>query len=371
VPYIETRYNSNGSTSYRVKVYVGEERRRRTKTFAKMGEARAWAAAQEDGKRRGTLQDGAAVPLGVALDHYRTEELPRLALSERRNRERHLTWWREALGSHTPLLQVTRGLVRAKLDALRTHGQREKAITPATVHRYRAALSAVLSMAADLEWIAINPLHSGSRRRRPNAERPAERERELEPAEKAALWATCRDSREKRLYPLLVCAYASGAREGELMALEWRHVQLEPRDFDPARREEVAGTARARATGTKAGEDRVLYFPGEAGELLRAMARTPRLSRYVFAGPSDGPADVPTFPAGAWRYAKHRAKLVDFRFHDLRHAWACNLLDSGASLPQLMILGGWKSPAMVRRYASRAQRRGSAAVEAMAQRGLL
>jgi integrase len=121
---------------------------------------------------------------------------------------------------------------------------------------------------------------------------------------------------------------------------------------------------------TKNGEDRVIYFPGEAGELLRRLAKKPRLSRFVFAGPGDSPSSRPEFPTGPWRYAKKRSGLEDFRFHDLRHCWACEMLDSGANLAQLMILGGWKSPIMVRRYAKRAQRHGSAAVEAMHARGV-
>jgi integrase len=74
---------------------------------------------------------------------------------------------------------------------------------------------------------------------------------------------------------------------------------------------------------------------------------------------------VPVFPTQAWRYWRRKAGIEDVRFHDLRHSWACRLLDSGATLPQLMILGGWKTANMVRRYASRSQRHGSDAVEAM------
>lgn len=242
----------------------------------------------------------------------------------------------------------------------------------ATTNRYKAALSAVLSAAVeDWEWLETNPLHRGSRRKRPKGERERERDRELTKEERKRLLGACRRSAEGRLHVLVLCAFASGAREGELMGLEWARLQLRPSVFDPEKGKGEPGVPRATVVDTKNGEDRVIYFPGEAGELLRKLARRPRLSRFVFAGPEDLPSSRPEFPTGAWRYAKKRAHIEDLRFHDLRHCWACTMLDSGATLAQLMILGGWKSVIMVRRYAKRAQRHGSAAVETMHARGVV
>jgi integrase len=46
-----------------------------------------------------------------------------------------------------------------------------------------------------------------------------------------------------------------------------------------------------------------------------------------------------------------RAKLTDFRFHDLRHTWASWHRQAGTSTDELKDLGGWKSRVMVDRYA--------------------
>ena len=46
-----------------------------------------------------------------------------------------------------------------------------------------------------------------------------------------------------------------------------------------------------------------------------------------------------------------RAGLSPFRFHDLRHTFASRLAMQGANDRTLMALGGWKSPAMLARYA--------------------
>ena len=50
--------------------------------------------------------------------------------------------------------------------------------------------------------------------------------------------------------------------------------------------------------------------------------------------------------------ALERAGITDFRFHDLRHTWASWLIQSGASENVVQAMGGWKTAAMVKRYAT-------------------
>jgi integrase len=53
----------------------------------------------------------------------------------------------------------------------------------------------------------------------------------------------------------------------------------------------------------------------------------------------------------AWRTARTRAGLVDFKFHDLRHTCASYLAMSGASLLEIAEVLGHKKLEMVKRYA--------------------
>ena len=53
----------------------------------------------------------------------------------------------------------------------------------------------------------------------------------------------------------------------------------------------------------------------------------------------------------AFDKAVKTAGLTPFRFHDLRHTFASRLAMQGANDRTLMALGGWKSPAMLSRYA--------------------
>jgi len=361
MPTIEERKHDDGSVSYRVKIRL-KGRPQVSETFSRKTDARIWAQQMEVELRRGRAL-GLRRTVAQAIDHYLEHELPLLAESERHNRIYHLKWWRERLGDR-------------RLEEIRLADARECLLTLvgrkiATLNRYRVALSAVLSTVVEEEWLDTNPLHRARRRKRPNAEREEERDREVTSEEIERLKASCRRSEDSRLHALVTCAHASGAREGELMGMEWRRAELWPRVYDAATGETRQGVPRVEVVDTKNGTSRILYFPGEAGEILRQMKKQPRLSPYIFAPAGAREEKPPRFPRQAWRYWRKKAGLSDVRFHDLRHSWACMLLDSGATLAQLMILGGWKSAIMVRRYAARAQRHGSDAVEVMHRRGLL
>jgi integrase len=53
----------------------------------------------------------------------------------------------------------------------------------------------------------------------------------------------------------------------------------------------------------------------------------------------------------AWKNALKRAGIEDFRWHDLRHTWATWQRQAGTPTHELQRLGGWKTAAMVERYA--------------------
>ena len=53
----------------------------------------------------------------------------------------------------------------------------------------------------------------------------------------------------------------------------------------------------------------------------------------------------------AWLAAVRRSELTDFRFHELRHAWASWHRQVGISIDEPKNLGGWTSRRIVDRYA--------------------
>lgn len=71
-------------------------------------------------------------------------------------------------------------------------------------------------------------------------------------------------------------------------------------------------------------------------------------SPYVFTYKDKSVEQVNT---KAWRNALKRAEIKNFRWHDLRHAWASWHVQNGTNLQELQQLGGWLNFDMVLRYA--------------------
>ena len=71
----------------------------------------------------------------------------------------------------------------------------------------------------------------------------------------------------------------------------------------------------------------------------------------------------------AFDVAVKKAGLAPFRFHDLRHTFASRLAMQGENDRTIMTLGGWKSPAMLNRYAHLAPAHLWNAVERLTQDG--
>jgi integrase len=80
----------------------------------------------------------------------------------------------------------------------------------------------------------------------------------------------------------------------------------------------------------------------EAVRILRAARRLI---------PADRVFGQENFYTEAFKKAARRAGPEGLRWHDLRHTGASWAVQRGVTLPELMVLGGWKSYRKVLRYA--------------------
>ena len=342
---IRERRTSRGRKRYFVEIRV-KGRPAVRQTFASKTAAKAWATKTEDGLRSGRLDEAIEAErhtLSEAIDRYIEDHLQSLSTERsQRKRRQQLEWWRGRLGSWSLAAITPAAIAEVRREIVkRTSGP--------TSNRYLAALSAVLKLAAgEWQWISANPV--SKIRRAPESQG---RVRWLSKAEKEALLAACKESPEARLYPLVVFALHTGARRGELMGLRWKDVDL--------------ATMRAALHETKNRSRRALSFPGEAGKILREMARTPSITGYVFAG---GKKTPPRFPRKAWTDALAASGVEDFRFHDLRHTAASYLAMSGATLPELAAFLGHRTLDMVQRYAHLSEQHSEGVAARMAEKFL-
>jgi integrase len=169
-------------------------------------------------------------------------------------------------------------------------------------------------------------------------EQPPGRVRWITPEEADRLIEACSD----HFRPLVTFLLLTGARIGEALWLNWRDINL----------------ARGHVifTKTKNGEARgVPLHP----RLLAALANLPHRDGEVFRRPDGLPYERHSGePRGAsdgirkaLAGACKRAGISDFTAHDCRHTWATWHYAANRDLGALQRLGGWKTIAMVMRYA--------------------
>jgi integrase len=127
-------------------------------------------------------------------------------------------------------------------------------------------------------------------------------------------------------------ALFSGARSGELTAIEWKQI-------DWARRQ-------IRLPDSKGNEPRTVHLSDAAIEVLKGI---PRIGKFVIAGAK--PDEPYKNLSRAWIIARAHAGLDDVRLHDLRHSYASLAAGRGVSLQMIGKLLGHRVPATTQRYA--------------------
>lgn len=327
----ELRSQVKRQTSYRVMVRL-KGHPTESATFTRETDAARWAQDTESAIREGRyFRTAEAKKHTVAelIDRYQAEVLSEKPQRKRRDQERHLKWWKGELGDYT-LADVTPPLIAERKGILaRGTTSRKRRRSPATVNRYLTSLSHAFSVAVqEWGWLETNPMPKVRKLKEPRG-----RARILSEKERDSLLKACRNSEDRRLYPLVVLALSTGARRGELESLRWADVNLN------------AGTAVLH--NTKNDERRSLPLAGHAMDEMKRLGKVRRLDTdFVFAN-AEG---RPLFPRKAWERAVVEAKLKDFRFHDLRHTAASYLAMSGATLAEIAEVLGHKTLAMVKRY---------------------
>ncbi len=328
---IESRAADDGSLSYRVKVRL-KGQKTATATFARLTDAKRWAQSTEAAIREGRYFKTAEAKrhtLADLVDRYVCEVLPHKPKNSA-NTDHQLAWWKEKLGNYT-LDEVTAArIVQCRTALLATTTRRGRPMAPATVVRYLAALSHALSIAVtDWEWLEDSPMRNVTKPREPRG-----RERFLSDEERTDLLTACKESTSTFLYPVVVLAVSTGMRSGEMMTLRWPQVDL------------TRGQIRLR--DTKNGSSRAVPLAGHALSLLEDLARVRRIGTDLLFPGSDPkkPVDLKK----PWTTAVRKAKLVDFRFHDLRHSAASYLAMNGASTIEIAAILGHKTLQMVKRY---------------------
>jgi integrase len=213
-------------------------------------------------------------------------------------------------------------------------------LAPRTRRHIHMVLRAALDRAVEAKIIARNPAVF-PRKRLPKASRKPP---EVWTAEqgKAFLEAIKGD----RLYMPVLLALATGCRRGELLAMRWKHIDLERGTVEVVGSLEQTLGRGLRFKGTKSDRGRTITLPEFAIEALRQnkveQAQTLLLlgirqtADTLVCCRFDGEAFTPLALSNAFprlmRQTAKRLEIPVIRFHDLRHSHATALLRSGVPL---------------------------------------
>lgn len=204
--------------------------------------------------------------------------------------------------------------------------QQNHAIANATKNRYLATMQMILSVAFENGWISKKP-------KLPKYKEAAERVKWLR-KEQAIVFL----QKLSKPWVRQVSSFAlsTGMRVQEIMSLEWSDVDME---------REVAFVVANKSKNRK---PRAVPLNSEALAVLRAEQG--KSWRWVFVNPKTGkPYNKPSHKDLKQAFAFVGAD--DFHFHDLRHTWASWHVQNGTPLLVLKELGGWRTLAMVQKYA--------------------
>lgn len=330
---IEKRISKNGQVSYRARIEL-KGYKKLSATFSSKTKAKLWKQQTETAMREGRYFktiEARKHTLGNLIDRYIRDVLPSKPKSFDKQKNQ-LGWWKNQLG-HKLLSDVISPLIIEYRDILSSQTTyRKTKRSPATTVRYMAALSHAFTIAIQWGWVEENPMRKVSKPKEPRG-----RVRYLLPEERQKLLETCKQSPSPYLYPIVVLALSTGMRQMEILTLNWKDIDLEK------------GTIILLET--KNNERRCVPLTGYALTIVTELsAKRKILSPLLF--PSNRLSNnKPYNIRAAWEQAIKTAGIKDFRFHDLRHDFASQLLASGASLAQLSEVMGHKTLQMIKRYA--------------------
>jgi integrase len=260
--------------------------------------------------------------LGVKPNHSWREAVVRW-LNETSDKATHhedkrkLAWMHQYLGELT-LNEINQDVI----DLIRSVKLKE--VSKATTNRYLALIRSILIRSRDeWEWIDKVPKirlfkESNSRERSLTVEQVKNLMQEL-PAHQ----------RETVMFAL-----ATGLRQRNVLSLEWSQVNLELRH------------AWVKATHSKNRRPIAVPLNNTAMNVLQRQIGKHEVRVFTYLGKPLKAANT-----RAWGNALKRAGIEDFRWHDLRHTWATWQRQAGTPTHELQRLGGWRTGAMVERYA--------------------
>ena len=291
---------------------------RLSKGFDDLRTGKKWASKIEHEIETGQFEDltkASKTTMRALLEKYRDE----ITIDKKGHREETAKinlLIRNDISSHTITSLKAHHLYKFKKES-------DKVRAPATTNKYLHMLQNVWNTAKKVWGITMppyNPFELVTMHKVDNA-----RDRVLTTDEYSKLLVACSEGNMPVLRDIVIFAYETGARQGEILKLKRSDV-----DFDKR---------LCTFLDTKNGEDRTIPLTDAAIEILKRH----RFGNTLFNL-------LPRRLRKHFTIACRRAAITNFRFHDLRACFCTNALLSGMTIPAVSVLSGHKDWKQLQRY---------------------
>ncbi len=199
-----------------------------------------------------------------------------------------------------------------------------------TINHYLKWANAAVNFGVENGLMDRNPLE-GIRRLK-----TVPRDRYLDQGERLRLLNAVQ-SECPHLYPIVNFASQVPCRSGELLLLQRDCLDL----FNNA--------IRVKHETAKGDYGSWKPIPEDMAEYFRSIPKECPYLFYRYVKENDEYVPLGDFRK-SWKKALKKAKISDFRFHDLRHITATDLLNAGMPEQAVCQVAGWKSGNMIRKY---------------------
>ena len=335
----ECRNCSNNFRKDRNKVwfvdYYGQDGKRKRERVGHSKEA----AQQRERQIQCDLTEGrvimkdksANLTLGVLLDSY-------LDLDEVRKQRSYnrCTSKVKALKSLLNLSKKLRDFSINDVQEYIQHRSKEKSpckanqsISAKTIKEEVATLRRAINLGVQYDWLDKSPIKHWPPIKVENV-----RERILSEEEFKKLKQTA----PPFLWRILVIAYHTGMRQGEIMSLDWNQVDLKKK------------LIHLRAAQTKSNKGRPVAFNDEVLDMLLKAPRKPTSNKVFLSAYHKPIGKFTTYLRQVFKNSLQKAGIENFVFHDLRHTFVTNKMRAGLPEYAIMKQVGHESTAMLRRY---------------------
>ena len=215
--------------------------------------------------------------------------------------------------------------------------KQQDGLAPATVENIKAVVSGIFTHAYEDEILTANPaLKLGRYIRRDD------RRRHVTPLtrEQSAILLSTASTDFPEHYPLLLCAFRTGMRLGEVLGLAWEDVDFLANTLEIRRAYSHGhfGTPKSHRSRVVDMSDQLHRTLVDHRQALVARfgGQLPLVSsldvHLVFPDRDGGPMDGDNFRRRVFYALLEKADIPRIRFHDIRHTFASLLLQQGESL---------------------------------------